>query len=396
MTTNKSVLISGASVAGPALAYWLRRYGFTPTVVERAPAPRPGGYAVDFRGAAMTALRRMGILDAVRARATNLGDLTYFAGDGRRVARLPSVALSGELEILRGDLVAILYDLTRHDVEYLFDDTITSLHQDASGVHVTFESAPPRRFDLVVGADGLHSTVRRLTFGEEPAHTKDLGLYGTVFTAPNHLGLDRVAHFYNVPGKVAGMYSARDNSAAKVLMYFASEPLPYDRHDVDAQKRLVAEAFAGVGWEVPRMIDAIWPATDLFFDRISQIRLDRHHHGRIALVGDAGYCASPLSGMGTSLALVGAHVLAGELAFAGGDPAVAFPRYESELAPYIKACQDQAIGGGKWFVPGSRSWLWFRNLNLRLMNLMPGDGIVAKIALKAANTITLKEYAPAA
>jgi 2-polyprenyl-6-methoxyphenol hydroxylase-like FAD-dependent oxidoreductase len=326
MTTNRNVLISGASVAGPALAYWLRQYGFTPTVVERAPAPRPGGYAVDFRGAAMNALQRMGILDAVRARATNMGDLTYFTGDGRKVARLPSVALSGELEILRGDLVEILYGLTSHNVEYLFDDTITSLHQDADGVNVTFESAPPRRFDLVIGADGLHSTVRRLTFGEESAYTKDLGLYGTVFTAPNHLGLDHVAQFVNVPGKVAGMYSARDNSEAKVLMYFTAEPLTYDRHDPDAQKKIVAEAFAGVGWEVPRMIDAIWPATDLYFDRISQIHLDQHHLGRVALAGDAGYCASPLSGMGTSLALVGAYVLAGELAAAGGDHQAAFPR----------------------------------------------------------------------
>lgn len=389
---NLNVLISGASVAGPALAYWLKRYGCTPTVVERAPAVRPGGYAVDFRGAAMHALERMGLLDEVRARATNMGDISYVGTGGRPIARVPSVALSGELEILRGDLVEILYERTRHDVEYLFDDSITSIVDGPEGVRVTFEKAAPRDFDLVIGADGLHSNVRRLVFGAESTFSHDLGLYASVFTTPNHLGLDHTGQFYNVPGKVAGMYSARNNTEAKALLYFASSPLAYDKRDVSQQKKLVRDAYLGVGWEVPRILSGIDAAPDWYFDSVAQIHMDRHFDGRVALVGDAGYCASPLSGMGTSLALVGAYVLAGELRAAGGDHVAAFARYDEEMRPYIEACQKQAAGGVTWFVPKSKAWLRFRNLNLRLMALLPGNGIAARIALKAANAITLKRY----
>jgi 2-polyprenyl-6-methoxyphenol hydroxylase-like FAD-dependent oxidoreductase len=389
---NLNVLISGASVAGPALAYWLKRYGCTPTVVERAPAVRPGGYAVDFRGAALEALVRMGLLEKVCAHATNMGDITYVGEGGRRVARVPSVALSGELEILRGDLVDILYAHTRDDVEYLFDDSIASIVDGPDGARVTFEKAPPRTFDLVIGADGLHSNVRRLVFGEESAYSHDLGLYASVFTTPNHLGLDHTGQFYNVPGKVAGMYSARHNTEAKALLYWASEPLDYDRRDVEQQQKLLRDAYAGVGWEVPRILEGLAAAPDFYFDSVTQIKMPQVHKGRVTLVGDAGYCASPLSGMGTSLALVGAYVLAGELRAAGGDHRVAFARYEEELRPYIEACHKQGTGGVTWFVPKTKAWLRFRNLNLRLMALLPGDGIAAKIALKAANAIKLKQY----
>ena len=389
---NLNVLISGASVAGPALAYWLKRYGHTPVVVERAPAIRPGGYAVDFRGAALHALDRMGLLNEVRAHATNMGDITYVGRTGRPIARIPSVALSGELEILRGDLVELLYQRTRHDVEYIFNDSITSIVDSSDGAHVTFEHSTPRTFDLVIGADGLHSNVRRLVFGEESNFTHDLGLYASVFTTPNHLGLDHTGQFYNVPGKVAGMYSARNNSEAKSLLYFASPPLSYDRRDTSQQKKLVRDAYIGMEWEVPRILSGLDSAPDFYFDSVTQILMPAHHRGRVALVGDAGYCASPLSGMGTSLALVGAYVLAGELHATAGDHVTAFPSYDKEMRPYIEACQKQGKGGVTWFVPKSKSWLRFRNLNLRLMALLPGDGIAAKLALKAANAITLKDY----
>ncbi|WP_432884328.1 FAD-dependent monooxygenase [Kribbella sp. CA-245084] len=198
MTT---VLISGASVAGPALAYWLQRYGFTTTVVERAPAPRAGGYAVDFRGASMKVLERMGILDAVRAKATDMGDITYVNEQGKRVASTPPSALSGELEILRGDLVEILYSRTADTTEYLFGDSIASLTDDGSGVDVVFESGLTRRFDLVIGADGQHSNVRRIAFGPESSYTHDLGYYVSVSTVANHLNLDHTGQILNVPAR---------------------------------------------------------------------------------------------------------------------------------------------------------------------------------------------------
>ncbi|MFI5736011.1 FAD-dependent monooxygenase [Kribbella sp. NPDC051587] len=388
MTTT--VLISGASVAGPALAYWLQRYGYTPTVVERAPAPRPGGYAVDFRGASMTVLERMGLLDAVREQATHLGAVEYVDESGKQVASTSSVALSGELEILRGDLVDILYASTT--CEYLFDDSIASLNDDGAGVDVVFESGLRRRFDLVIGADGLHSTVRRLAFGPESSYLHDLGYYVSVSTVPNHMGLDYAGRLYNEPGKTIGAYSARQNTEAKALFYFAADKLDYDRRDLAAQKELVAEQFAGIGWEAPRLIDEMRNAPDFYFDSTSQIKLDSYSRGRVALVGDAGYCASSLSGMGTSLAIVGAYVLAGELHVAGGDHARAFAAYDVRMRGFVAACQKQALEGARWFVPATKWFLKVRNLTYRMMPYLPWRNMIEEMSLKVGNAIELKTY----
>jgi 2-polyprenyl-6-methoxyphenol hydroxylase-like FAD-dependent oxidoreductase len=389
MTT---VLISGASVAGPALAYWLDRYGYTTTVVERAPALRPGGYAVDFRGASMKVLDRMGILEAVQAKATNMGDITYVNEQGKRVAGTPPSALSGELEILRGDLVEILYSRTSDTTEYLFGDSIASLSQDSDGVDVVFESGLRRRFDLVIGADGLHSNVRRLAFGPESSHLEELGYYVSVSTVANHLDLDHTGRILNVPGKTVGTYSARGNTEAKALFYFASDPLDYDRRDVGSQKAIIDEQFAGIGWEVPTLLAGMRQAPDFYFDSTSQVKLDSYSRGRVALVGDAGYCASSLSGMGTSLAIVGAYVLAGELHAAGGDHEQAFSAYDVRMKDFVAACQKMAHEGARWFIPGSKWFLKVRNLTLRMMPYLPWRKVVEQVPLKVGNSIQLTTY----
>ncbi|NUR97850.1 MAG: FAD-dependent oxidoreductase [Kribbellaceae bacterium] len=389
MTT---VLISGASVAGPALAYWLQRYGYETTVVERAPAPRPGGYAVDFRGASMTVLERMGILSAVRERATRMGAMTYVKESGKVAATTSVEAFSGELEILRGDLVDILYDLTRDTTEYIFDDTITELTQDDAGVDVVFESGTTRHFDLVVGADGLHSNVRRLAFGPESSYVHDLGYYASVCTVENHLGLDHTGQILNVPGKTVGTYSARNNTEAKALFYFASSDLTYDRRNVGAQKAIVEEQFKDLGWEVPTLLEGMRTAPDFYFDSISQIKLDSYSRGRVSLCGDAGYCASPLSGMGTSLAIVGAYVLAGELHAAGGDHLRAFAKYDLRMKDFVAACQQQAVDGAKWFIPASKWFTWLRNLTFRMMPYLPWRNVIREMSLKVGNAIDLPTY----
>jgi 2-polyprenyl-6-methoxyphenol hydroxylase-like FAD-dependent oxidoreductase len=328
----------------------------------------------------------------VRARATGLGEMTYVNEAGKPVAVMKSTVLSGELEVLRGDLVEILYEATRAKVEYLFDDSITALRQEAAGVEVSFERAGSRRFDLVIGADGLHSNVRRLAFGSESQYLHDLGYYTSVFTVENHLGLDHTARFVNVPGKTAGTYSARDNTEAKALFYFASEPLKYDRHDAAAQQRIVADAFAGVGWEVPRLLSGIAGSTDWYFDSVSQIKMPSYSIGRIALAGDAGYCASPLSGMGTSLAIVGAYVLAGELAAADGDHVRGFAEYEERMRGFVEACQKQGRESGRWFVPGSKAFLRLRNLNFKLLPYLPWRKLIDELPLKVGNAIDLPDY----
>ncbi|MEV7543483.1 FAD-dependent monooxygenase [Streptomyces sp. NPDC089915] len=395
----RTVLISGASVAGPALAFWLHRHGFAPTIVERAPALRQGGYAVDFRGEAhLTVLRRMGILDELRAARTGTGSMSYVDASGRPRAKLPADLFAGDLEVLRGDLARILYEATKEHTEYVFGDSVASLAEDADGVHVTFERGAPRRFDLVIGADGLHSRTRGLVFGPEERFVKHLGVYCAVFTTDNHLGLDRTGHAYRTAGRLVAVYSARENTEAKAVFYFGSPRLDLDRRDVARQQALLGERFAGNGWESDRLLERMREAPDFYFDSVGQVRMDGWSRGRVALLGDAAYCPSSLSGMGSGLALVGAYVLAGELAAAHGDHRTAFARYEREMRAYAEGCQKMGDGVARLMVPGSRLLAGLLDRYYKVMPYLPGKDMAARMARKAAENITLRDYsaAPAA
>ncbi|PWK64716.1 2-polyprenyl-6-methoxyphenol hydroxylase-like FAD-dependent oxidoreductase [Streptomyces sp. CG 926] len=391
--TNLKVLISGASVAGPALAYWLHRHGFQATIVERAPALREGGYAVDFRGEAhLTVLRRMGILAELESARTGTGSMSYVNSAGKPQAELPADLFAGDIEVLRGDLARILYDATKEHTEYLFGDSITSLTEDAHGVHVSFERGAPRRFDLVIGADGLHSNTRRLTFGPEEQFVEHLGVNCAIFTTANHLGLDHTGHAYRTAGRLVAMYSARHNTQAKAVFYFASPQLDLDRRDVARQQAVLTETFAGNGWESDRLLNDMRYAPDFYFDSVGQVHMDSWSRGRVALIGDAAHCPSSLSGMGSGLALVGAYVLAGELAAAHGDHRVAFGRYEEEMRAYATGCQKMGGGVAKLMVPGNRLMATLLNRYYKVMPYLPGKDMAAKIARKAAENITLRDY----
>ena len=389
----QEILISGAGIAGPALAYWLRRYGFTPTVVERAGALRDGGYAVDFRGPVhLDLLARMGIRDDVERARTGTGDSWYVNAQGKKLARMPAEQTGGDLEVLRGDLVRVLHEATRNETEYVFGDSITGLEETADGVNVTFEHAAPRSFDLVIGADGLHSRVRSLAFGPEQSYLKHLGLHLAIFTAPNYLALDHSGLVYGEPKRLVVVYSARENTEARVMLYFASPPVSHDRADTDRQRGIINEAFAGAGWETPRLLELMATAPDLYFDSVSKIKMDSWSRGRIALLGDAGYCPSSLSGMGTGLAVVGAYVLAGELATAGGDHAGAFARYESAMRSYVEGCQKLA-DSVTMMVPSNRFLVWIMRQNIRMMPIMPWlRDLPTKMASRTASAITLPTY----
>ncbi|MBB5080726.1 FAD-dependent monooxygenase [Nonomuraea endophytica] len=385
------ILISGASIAGPALAHWLNTYGFTTTIVERAPALREGGHAVDFRGKAhLSVLRKMGVLSDIEREQTNMGALWNVNEAGKKLAKMPDDIFAGDVEILRGDLGRILYERTREKTEYIFGDSIAELHEDAHGVAVTFQRGATRRFDLVIGADGLHSNVRSLAFGPESRFHTYLGLYNAVFTTPNHLGLDYSGQGLNVPGKMAASYSSRANTEAKAVFFFGSPELTYDRHDTDEQKRLLADAFKDVGWIVPRLLEDMWKAEEFYFDSISQIHMDRWSRGRIALVGDAAWCPSPLSGMGTGLSVVGAYVLAGEIAAHGHVDG--FAAYERIMRDYVAGAQKSAVGVSKFMVPDNKFMAWFMNQNYKLLPYLPWKGIMAKSVRKTAEAITLPEY----
>ncbi len=288
----------------------------------------------------------------------------------------------------------MLYDATLPDTEYLFDDTITGIDQDDQGVMVTFETAAPRRFGLVIGADGLHSVVRGMVFGSESECVRPLDCYTSWFTAPGADDLDDWFLMHHAPGGlVASLRPGRLPGESKAGLSFRSGPIDHDRRDTAAQRELIAERFAGVGWKVPWLLDAMRTAPDFAFDQVGQVTLDRWSRGRVALLGDAGYCPSPLTGLGTSLALVGAYVLAGELAAANGDHRIAFARYEEVMRPYIASGQELPPMGVDGYAPNSRFRIRLMRASIRWMTRWPIRRIAAKQFAKAGD-IVLPDYAP--
>ncbi|OKI20322.1 FAD-dependent monooxygenase [Streptomyces sp. CB03911] len=387
---SKTVLISGASIAGPALAYWLGRYGFKPTVVEVAQTLRGGGQAVDFRGEThLTALERMGVLANLREIRTGGSPMRFVDERGRQLLHLPAEFAGGDVEVLRGDLARVLYEHSLPGTEYIFGDSITGLTETAAGVQVSFRQSAPREFDLVIGADGLHSNVRRLAFGPEEKFVRHLGYYAATWQLPNYLGLGRGSVAYNTPGRLASVGGDhRDAAKARAFMVFAAPRLTYDRHDPEQQKALVSEAFAGLGWEVPRLLDSLRQAPELYFDSISRADVDTWSTGRIGLVGDAA-CGATIGGMGTGTGVVAAYVLAGELALADGDHRTAFTRYEKTVRGYAQSCQKGGDRTGKFLAPGTAVGLRMRNGLLRrrfLLNWMLKEG------RKVSSTIALPDY----
>ncbi|WP_188189345.1 FAD-dependent monooxygenase [Nonomuraea sp. SYSU D8015] len=380
---NTNILISGASIAGPALAHWLIRYGFNVTIVEKAPALRLGGQAVDFKGEThRTVLSRMGILDDVRKLQTGGTDQEIVDATGRRLAIMPGEFTGGDLEIRRGDLSKILYDRTAPACEYVFGDSITSLTEPPAGdgVHVTFERSAPRTFDLVVGADGIHSNVRRLAFGPERDHVRFLGHYYALVELEEDFGA--VPRMYNEPGRMVAVGGPK----APAFFTFASGRLDYDRYDVGHQKDILTRAYAGMGWRVPAIMAAVGRADDVYLDEISQVRIDGYRKGRVVLLGDAAY-GNTLGGFGTGLAVVGAYVLAGELAAARGDHHVAFAEYERRLRGYAKIAKNGNTG--PFLAPATPAGIRMRNWMFKYRFLL---GLMMKLGDKFATDIDLKNY----
>ncbi|MEE6175724.1 FAD-binding protein [Mycobacterium sp. 050134] len=369
------VLVSGASVAGTTVAYWLARHGYSVTVVERHPGLRPGGQAIDVRGPALTVLERMQLRAAADHVRTRIRGASVVDADGNELSQdVESTPTGGlianpDIELLRDDLVELLYDSTKLNVEFLFDDSIVALEDDGTSVAVTFQHADPRRFDLVIGADGLHSTVRRLVFGPEEQFIDRLGTFAAIFTVPNFLDLDYWQTWHYGDSTMAGVYSARNNKEARAMIGFMDPELQIDYRDTEAQLVELEKRMADDGWVRPQLLEYMRTAPDFYFDEMSQIKMDRWSRGRVALVGDAAYCCSPLSGQGTSVALLGAYVLAGELKAAGDDYELGFANYHKEFSDYVK-----------------------RNQWLVVDNIPGGAPIPQDVFERIVNSITLKDY----
>ncbi|SDG47083.1 2-polyprenyl-6-methoxyphenol hydroxylase [Sinosporangium album] len=397
------ILVSGASVAGPVLAYWLRRYGFDVTVVERAGSLRKtAGHAVDLFRPAVRVVERMGLREKIEAKKTGTDIVTLVAPrTGRRVdvkvANLTAAVSDEHIEVMRDELSTIFYEATREHVEYVFGDSIASIVEVSDGVEVTFERGDPRRFDLVVGADGLHSTVRRLTFGPEERFTTFIGAYLGVFSLPNYLNLDGQVLTYVDVGRLAGIYGDRHLGDARAIFLFHGEQIDYDYRDIEQQKQILRSRIASLGGEVGRLLEHMADSPAFYFDSITQVRMESWSRGRVTLVGDAGYSPGPAVGGGTSLAIVGAYVLAGELAAAGGDHVKAFTSYEREMHAPVLASRTFARGTARTLVPDSAGRLWAMVQAARLANALP-TGLIRSLSklqrggARLHDEIRLKDY----
>lgn len=366
------IAISGAGVAGAALAHWLHRTGHTPTVIEQAPQFRTGGYMIDFWGVGYQVAKRMGIEDQVLAAGYQIQRLRSVGPDGNIKADVKVDVFRRMIgddftSLPRGDLAATVYGTIEDKVETIFGDSIATVDEHPDGVRLTFEKGAPRDFDLVIGADGLHSNVRRLVFGPEENFEHYLGCKVAACVVEGYRPRDELAYVtYATRGRQLARVALRDDRTMFLFVFRAG----HDSREVTPKDQLRNE-FGDIGWEARDILAALDDVDDLYFDVVSQIRMDHWSRGRVLLIGDAAGCISLLGGEGTGLAMTEAYVLAGELARAGGDHDRAFDAYEQRLHSFIKSKQSTAASYIGFFATRTRFGLWFRNLAMRAMNFGP-------------------------
>jgi 2-polyprenyl-6-methoxyphenol hydroxylase-like FAD-dependent oxidoreductase len=341
-----SVLISGASITGPALAYWLTRAGFQVTVVERAASLRSGGQAIDIRGPAITVIEKMGLLAAVKALRTHHKGMTVLDAQGKEISRTTERTASagrlnsGDIEIFRDDLSRLLVEAAEGKVEYIFRESIEELEADEASVSASFRRTANRRFDIVIGADGLRSHVRWLAFDSDGRWMVPLGVGFAIYTTPNSLGLRDWQLSFRDETSGYVIYPSQTNEDLRVNLGFALMPDEFPRGDPEAQREIILRRTSHLGGPIPELLQHLPEASDLWFGPLAQVKMPSWSNGRVALVGDAAYCPSPFTGQGTSLAIIGAFVLAKELERSPRDPEAAFQRYEQRIRPFVILNQD--------------------------------------------------------
>ena len=369
---NASVLISGLGIAGPTLAFWLLEHGCTPIVLECAPHPRRGGYVIDFWGTGYNVAERMGLEPDLRRVGYNVQALRFVDGHGRRVGGFDAdvfrrMTNGRYVSLQRGDLADLLYRRIEERCEIKFDTSIAYAELRADGVRVKLGDAPPRLFDAVIGADGLHSNVRSLMFGPEKEFESYLGYAVAAFEVQGYRPRDEDIYVsYAVPGKQVARFSLRDDRTLFLLVFQAPKAPPYDP---SSQRALLHREFEHVGWECPDILTAMDQTDDVYFDSASQIQMSDWSRDCVTLVGDAAFCPSLLAGEGAALAMTAAYVLAGEIAAADGEMAQAFRNYEHLLHPFIAGKQRSARQFASSFVPGTEAGIVLRNALTRLFSI---------------------------
>ncbi|MEN9833908.1 MAG: hypothetical protein RL011_101 [Pseudomonadota bacterium] len=392
---DQTVLISGAGIAGPTLAFWLKRHGFSTTIVERASELRLGGQNVDVRGAGRVVTRKMGIEDAIKSANTGELGVRFIDSSGSSIAEFPaskseSRGLTAELEILRGALAKILYNQTTDSTEYLFGDYICAIDNEVDAVSVKFHSGLERTFSLVIIADGIRSKTRELVFGGE-TQIRELGLYMAYLTIPRLPSDSNWALWQNATGGRAILLRPDNIGTMRASLSFLSPPCGHESLEQAEQKQVLKDKFRDAGGLAPRILDALDKTPELYMDSIGQVKAPHWSRGRVALLGDAGYCPSPISGMGTSLAFVGAYVLAGELARAS-DYREAFANYERIMRPYVENAQQLAPGTPRLAHPKTQLGIRVFNQLLRLAASPTVSAIGRRISKPKAERVMLPEY----
>jgi 2-polyprenyl-6-methoxyphenol hydroxylase-like FAD-dependent oxidoreductase len=392
---NKNILISGAGIAGTTLAFWLNKFGFNPTIIEISPNLREGGYAIDFMGAGYDVAEKMGIIPLLEKADINVSKVRFVDTNNNEkgsmnYAKIKKLMNNRAFTLLRSDLAKVIYENLNKEVEIIFGNEIEKIEQTKENIIVTFRSGKSRSFDLLVGADGLHSVVRNLTFGSEEQFEKYYGYYTSSFTLENYSPKNRAFLMCNVPGKQAAVYAYSEKKTATFFVFASPDKLKYNHHDVNEQKQILKDEFMNMGWKCPEILSRIDSSPDFYFDSISQIKMDIWSKGRVTLVGDACDCPSLLSGKGSTLAMTGAYILAGELKQANGNYEIAFKNYENMFKPFISKKQKSAQGFAKSFIPKSNFGIWVRNQALKLMSL----SFISKLYLHQFmdKELTMKEY----
>lgn len=372
---GRSVLICGAGIAGPTLAYWLAEGGFQPTLVERASELRASGYMLDFWGVGFEVAERMGVLPEVRERGYLIDSVRFVDSSGSTRSELHGSTIRRALgdrfvSIPRGELARIVFEAARTRAEVLFDDSVSAVEEDEAGLDVRLERGGERRFDLLVGADGLHSALRSLVLGSDPRWLRYLGYCAASFATSGYRSRDERAYVsYAAPGRQISRYALRDGSTAFLFVFRAPEPISAHGGKLETDKRILRSEFSRCPWiEVPEILARLEETKDLYYDGVTQLWLPEWSRGRTVFVGDAAFCPSLLAGEGAGLAMAGAYVLAGELGRAGGDHHAAFARYERTLRPFVERKQRAARAFASSFAPGTRLGLRVRDLAVHLIN----------------------------
>ena len=392
----KSVLIAGAGIAGPTLAYWLKAAGFEPTLIERAPSLRKGGYAIDFWGLGYDIAERMDLIGQINSVGYHVKELRIVDDAGRRRTgfgtRIFTDLTGGRYVTLqRSDLSRLLFAKVDGRVESIFDDEIVGLEQQPDCVRVELRHGRKRRFDLVIGADGLHSIVRKLAFGPQSQFEKHLGYVVGAFEARGYRPRDDDVYvMYGQPGRMVGRFTLRNDLALFLFVFAVPGPGGSLPVTLDQQKTMLRDIYGGGGWECPHILEELDRTDELYFDRVSQIRMQSWSRGRVALVGDAAFCVSLLAGQGSALAMISAYVLAGELVASRGQFQQAFARYEALLRSYIATKQRGAERFAGAFAPKTRFGLSFRNLVVSAFAI-PGLARLA-VGRDIADSVQLPEY----